>query len=130
EDHAHSMVDEQTPADFRAGMNLDTGEPSRQLADQPAEQLCVMLPEPMRGAMKPDRMQSRIREHDFERGARGGVAVKDRLDVFPDSVHHIHGTFLLSPPARLKLWCGRRDCFPRTYFPQISRARHCASMPP
>jgi hypothetical protein len=57
----------------------------------------------MREAMKPNRMQSRIREHDFERGARGWVAVKDRLDVFPDSVHYIHGTFLLSPPRGVTL---------------------------
>src|SRR5229473_4485815 len=115
EHHAHTMIDEQAPADLRARMNLDTGEPARKLADQTAEQLCVMLPEPMCDAMKPDRMQSRICEHNLERGARGGVAVKDRLDVFPDSVHYIHGTFLLSPPRGVTLWYGRR----RDYFPRI-----------
>src|SRR3984957_12320808 len=115
EHHAHPMIDEQAPADCRAGMNLDASEPSRQLADHPAKKLAVMLPEPVREAVKPDRMQSRVREHDLERGARGRVAVKDRLDVFPDSVHYIPGTFpLFRRGARCVMpWDETRDYFPR-----------------
>src|SRR6266498_351558 len=33
--HTHAVVDEETPADRRAGMDLDTGEESANLRDQP-----------------------------------------------------------------------------------------------
>ena len=76
DDDAHAVVDEQAPPDFCAGMNLDSGEQTRKLADHASEQLGVALPEPMRAAMEPDCVQTRVGEHDFERGARRGVAVK------------------------------------------------------
>src|SRR5580704_14302335 len=91
---SHAVIDEQSPPDFRAGMNFDTRDKSRELADDAARQLAVMLPEPMCDAMSPDGVQPRIQQHHFELGARGRVAVENRLDVFPHSAHNTHGTYL------------------------------------
>ena len=92
-DHdAHAVIDEEAPADVRAGMDFDAGDPARELAQQPAEQLQLMLPQPMRHAIEPDGVQSRIAEHHFERGARGRVAVEDRLDVFAHSAQNADRT--------------------------------------
>jgi len=69
-------------------------------------------------------MQPRIREHDFERCARGGIAgSKDRLDVFPDSVslHPWHVPLIAAARRHALGWGGvviifRGIYFLRTYY--------------
>src|SRR5713226_9324604 len=87
-------------------MNLDTGNPARDLAHQPADQLQVMLPEPVREMMKPNRVQARVCKHHLDRSARGGVMVEDRLHIFPDAADNTHGKFLCWPPARTQTFAG------------------------
>src|SRR5690348_5125335 len=79
--HAHPMVDEQSSPDGGAGMDFDAGDPTGKFAQKPAEKTEAMLPKPMRRAVHPDRVQPRVGKHYFEHGARGRVAVENRLDV-------------------------------------------------
>src|SRR5690606_7227043 len=84
----HAMIDEKTPADLRAGMNLDAGEPAPQIGIHPRQPLVVTLPEPMRQPVEPDRMQPRIASHHFEGVARRGIAVEYALDIFAHAFEH------------------------------------------
>src|SRR4051812_35760134 len=47
-DHdAHAVIDEQTFADLRAGMDFDAGQPARDLRKQSRQQEQAMTPEPV-----------------------------------------------------------------------------------
>src|SRR5580700_7723595 len=111
---AHAVIDKEAAADLSAGMNFDSVDEARDLAHEAAEKLEVTLPEPMCDAVVPDGVQTGIQEHDFDRGARGGVAVEDRLDVFLHSAQNTHGTYLLLQ-RRVRLSNARRDCSPRIW---------------
>src|ERR1700734_1792139 len=60
---SHAVIDEQSPPGFRAGMNFDTRDKSRELADDAARQLAVMLPEPMCDAVGPDSVEAGKQQH-------------------------------------------------------------------
>src|SRR5271170_143857 len=123
----HPVIDEEAASDFRAGMNLDSCDQARQLAYHAAEQLAVMLPEPMRDAIEPDRVEAGVQENHLERGARGRVAVENRLDVFLHSAHNTHRRFLFPVAPRVKLSDAPRDYSRR---PSIAGGRRCSCSPP
>ena len=88
DDDTHAVIDEETPADSGAGVDLDAGQETanvRQKARKPSQ---PPAPEPVRHAMEQQRMETRIAGDDLEARARGGVAVEDHADVFPKCREH------------------------------------------
>jgi len=88
-DHdAHAMVHEDAAADDRPGMDLDAGQKARQVRDKAAGPAQPVRPAPVRDAVHPQRVQAGIAGDDFPGGARGRVAVADRLDVLAQAAQH------------------------------------------
>lgn len=81
DDHAHAMIDQQSSADLRAGMDLDTGHMPRKLRKRTREEKVLVLIEPVCLAVVKQSMEALIEEDDLERGARRRVAVADRASV-------------------------------------------------
>ena len=50
--------------------------------------------------MRPARVQSGIRQPNNERTLRGGVALFNGFNVFPDSGENIHGSILSASPKQ------------------------------
>ena len=81
DDDAHAVVDEQTAADFSAGVYLDAGHMPRELRKGTREEKVLVLIEPVCLAVVKQSMEALIEEDDLERGARRRVAVADRTSV-------------------------------------------------
>ena len=62
-DHrAHAVVDEQTPSNLRAGMNLNPGEQARDLRNEPRQKAHAVAPKPVAQVMRPHRVQAGIQD--------------------------------------------------------------------
>ncbi len=89
DDDAHPVVDEHPPADRRAGVDFDAGQPAapvRQPAREPAR---AAAPEAVAHRAVPyQRMQARIAGQHLPGGACGGIALEYDRDVFTESVEH------------------------------------------
>ena len=57
DDHAHAVIDEQSLADGRAGVDLDAGLFAGALRHNARQQLHVVLPQPVRAPVPPDRQK-------------------------------------------------------------------------
>jgi hypothetical protein len=88
DDDTHAVVDEDTPADLRAGVDLDAGEETRQMRGDAAEPRKAGEPASTRPAVHEDRMQARITGQHLPSPARSGVALTDAGDVFSEAVEH------------------------------------------
>src|SRR5581483_41293 len=80
--HAHSVIDEETPADLSGGMDFDAGEPAKALRIETSQQAKMASPEPVADVVSPDGVKAGVAEQDLEVGASGGVALEDCGDVF------------------------------------------------
>src|SRR5271154_1160709 len=78
-----AVVDEETPPKLSAGMDLDSSEQERDLRDESRQEGHPMLPQPVAQVMCPHGMQARIQEEYLNVGARSGVRLEDRGNVFP-----------------------------------------------
>ena len=83
--HAGGVIDEQAPAEQRAGMDVDAGEEAAHLRENARRQAQVVAPEPVRNAMNPHRPKARIAEQHFEPRARSRIALHHGADVFANS---------------------------------------------
>ena len=91
DDHAHAVVDEEPPADGRAGMDLDAGEEPGQLGDQPGrEPQRRVSPQPVRQPVEPDRVQAGVGEEVLERTPRRRVVGPGGVEVFLQSCEEAH----------------------------------------
>src|SRR5579863_7362938 len=79
---AHAVVDEETAAEFRAGMNLDAGEQARDLRDVARRKAHAVAPEPMTEVMSPHGVQTRIEQQYFEIGTRCRIRLENGGDIF------------------------------------------------
>ena len=86
--HAHGVVEEHALANLGAGVDLDAGEPAREVRDEAPQPLQAVVPAPVRGAVQPDRMQARITGDHLPRAARGRIAVEDALDIGAQAGEH------------------------------------------
>jgi len=86
--HAHAVVDEDALADDRARVDLDAGEPARQVRDEAPQPLQAVHPAPVRGQVQPDGVQAWVAGDHLEAAARGRVAVEDALDVGSQAGKH------------------------------------------
>src|SRR5271154_7051297 len=78
---AHAVVDEQTPSDLGARVNLDSRKHARNLRDKSRRKAYAVAPEPVAQVVCPHRVQSRIQEYDLEVGARRRVGFKDSRNI-------------------------------------------------
>ncbi|CAG9218055.1 hypothetical protein BCAR13_390015 [Paraburkholderia caribensis] len=82
------MVDEYTPPDRRARVNLDPGHEPAELRHETRDPAAVGAPAGMRDAVEYQRVQARVTREDFPGAAGGGIALADRGDVFAESREH------------------------------------------
>src|SRR5690606_16293223 len=87
--YAHAMVDKETPADGRARMDLDAGQPATERRNKARQHLPVALPQPMRQAVKQYRVQARVVEQHLKAVACRRVAMKYRLDILANALEHV-----------------------------------------
>ena len=96
--HAKAVVDEESPADTRAGMDLDPRDPARKMRDHARQPFKAAVPAAVRQPVPPDGMQPRIGEYDFPYAPGGRIAFKDGVQVFLEPSQH-------SCPQRIVLRC-------------------------
>ena len=88
DDNAHAVINEKAVADFCARMNFDPGDAARKLRQPSSQQFQIVRPQPMRDAIRPQGVQSRIEQRDFEWVARGGIAVEHGLQIAVNDAEH------------------------------------------
>src|SRR5215218_3464300 len=96
-DDAHTVVNEYALANCRAGMNLDPGQESPEVAHKPGEEEELHFIEPVCKSMELDRVTSRVGEHDLEPRTRRRIATLNR----PDFISNCHVMLLdrSGPPS-------------------------------
>src|SRR5699024_3465311 len=82
------VVDEEAPPDDGAGMNLDAGQPARDMRHEAPQPVRLVAPQPVRDAMPPQRVQPRIVEDGLQRAACRRIALENGLNVFPHALEH------------------------------------------
>src|SRR6267378_2847137 len=86
--HPHAVVDEHAAADFRARMNLDAGEKTRDVRHEAGEPAHPNAPQPVRQAMNQERVKTGIAGEDFPGRTRRRVAFEYAGYVFANSGKH------------------------------------------
>jgi hypothetical protein len=69
-------------------MNLDAGDPAREVRVETRQPLEAARPQHVTEAMRPDRVQPGIQRQHFPGVARRRVALENAGDVFTDAVEH------------------------------------------
>src|SRR5690606_26469694 len=82
DDDAESVVDEDPPADLRAGMDFDAGEHAAQVRDESSRPQPAAAPQSVGQAVHEDGVQTRVAGEDFESAAGRRVALVYAVDVF------------------------------------------------
>src|SRR5579885_2249637 len=88
DDNSHAVIDETAAADGRTGVDLDSGQGSRDLRDHASESEPAPSVQAVGEAMEQHSVKSRITKENFQRAARRGVAAKHRIELFPDGGKH------------------------------------------
>src|SRR5882724_1983388 len=122
DDDAHAVVDEEAPPQLGRGMDLDPGEEATQVGHEAGEGIPARVPEAMRHAVNPDRVDARIGQHHLELRARGGVTLHHRLHVVFHPLEH--RLTLLLPACRRPLASGPSRPAPPPVPPRSPRGRH------
>ena len=81
DDHARAVIDEEIPADRRAGMDIDARVAMRVLGHHARQERHLQRVQTMRQPVNADRLEGGIGQHDLLAAARGGVAVIGGLNV-------------------------------------------------
>ena len=110
DDDAHAMIDEEAPADFRAGMDFDSGDEPAELRQRPRGKSPAVNPQPVMKAVAPQRMQTGVEHDDLQPGLRRGIAFQYRGDVFAYAGEHAHTVTSVAVRASDSL----RSCSNRT----------------
>ena len=82
DDDAESVVDEDPPADLRAGVDFDAGEDAAQVRDEPPRPQPAAAPQSVGQPVHQDGVQPRITGEDLEAAACRRVALVYAVDVF------------------------------------------------
>ena len=86
--HAHTMVNEEAPADFRTGMNFNSCKPAGKCRKKTRQPFRIEVPKPVCQMMHENRVHSRVGGDDLEGTARSGIALEYTLNIFSDSLQH------------------------------------------
>ena len=112
DDHTHAVIDEETGAYARAGMDLDAGRPAGDLRNPAGEEPELVGPQPVRDTLDPDGVQPGINQENFQPGASCRVALQHRVDI---TLHHAEVPSNTSQRARawvgLQCVCSHRFIF-------------------
>lgn len=91
DDHAHAVVDEETPTDRRTGMDLDSGEEPGELRKDPRRPFqCGHRPHPVRDTVRPDRVETGVHDRVLHIAARSGIVATRSLQVLTESTENTH----------------------------------------
>jgi hypothetical protein len=83
------MVDETTPSDLGARVNLDSGQRAVELREHPRQQKEATAMQFVAQPVEQDGVKSGITEENLDRTLSGRIPPKDRIDLFPNSPEHI-----------------------------------------
>src|SRR4030043_254745 len=84
----HPMVDEESPADFCTGMDLNSCEPTAEMGNQTGSCKPSPLIEGMGNTVEPNGMEARITEKNFHSVFRCRISVFNGSDVFLKALPH------------------------------------------
>ena len=82
------MIDKAAPADFRAGMNLNSGQEPSDVAHETCQGGQLALPEPVRDPVDKNRVEPRIGDRNFPDRPCRRIALEHRLDIFFERLPH------------------------------------------
>src|SRR5712672_216568 len=85
---SHTVIDKHAPADFRARMNLDTGEKTRAVRHEARQPAHLHPPQPVGTPVDQKRVKTGVAGDDFPGRARRRVALEYAAYVFANSVEH------------------------------------------
>src|SRR5260370_8523442 len=85
--HAHAVIDEYTPPERRAGMDLDAGQETRELRDKPSEPAPARSPARMCDPVQHNRVNARITRHHFPSAARPSIPLPAPSALSPASLN-------------------------------------------
>src|SRR6185436_20039651 len=83
-----TMVDEETPADLRAWMNLDARQKARDLRDDARNQWNTGCIELMGQPVEQGRMKAGVTEDNFDHTFRRRIFPENRVDLFSNGPKH------------------------------------------
>ena len=86
--HPHAVIDEEAPADARAGMDLDARQPPRNVGSEARQPLEVPAPQPVRHPMNQAGVESGVAGDDLPGSTGRRVPIEHAPDVFPDRLQH------------------------------------------
>ena len=109
-DHdAGAVIDEEAAADGGAGVDFDLGEEAADLRDQRGQQRDAPAVEPVRQAVRQDRVEARIAEEDLDDTLGRRVFPENGFDLLPDGSKHAASPMDDGGAAAIRLV--RRDLF-------------------
>jgi hypothetical protein len=82
------MIDKTAPADFRAGMDFNSGQESSDVAHETCQGRQLTAPEPVRDPVDENRVEPRIGNRYFPDRARRRIALEYCLDIFFERLSH------------------------------------------
>src|ERR1043166_852057 len=88
DDDSHPVVNEESPADLCAGMNLDAGKKPPGVANKAGDAFKAAIPNGMRHAIKKERVKPRVSGNDFQDVTRRRIAIEYDLDIFLERFPH------------------------------------------
>src|ERR1700733_2707601 len=86
--YAHAVVYEAASSDGGAGMDLNPGDSSIELRNNPRHQRKARGVHAMSRAVQQDGMKAGVTEEDLERALGGRIAMENGIDLFPDGLKH------------------------------------------
>lgn len=87
---AHPMIDKETTPDRGTWMDFNASGGAREIRPHARNQSEIVRPEPVGHPVRPDCVNSRISEKDFQAAPRGRIAREGRLKVFPNMQGHLY----------------------------------------
>jgi hypothetical protein len=82
------VIDEESPADGRAGVDLNAGCEPAELRNEPRQEWDAHAVQLMGKPVQQDGVEARVTEEDLKYALRGGVFPKNRIYLFPYGSQH------------------------------------------
>ena len=88
DDHTGRVVDEQPGTEYRARVDVHSGEHFRQCGAEPGEQPAVAPPQRVADPVSPDRVHARVAEHELGGAAGSRIPFPGRPEITSQGSHH------------------------------------------
>ena len=103
---AHTVVDYDAPPGHRSWVDFDPGQESTEVRDEPPPELCTVNPEPVRPAVEPRGVETRVEEENLGHRPRCRVVGEDRPVIFTEPGDHPGASLV---PVAIISRTGRRN---------------------